>query len=486
MWQLEEVIRAVNGIVLHTVQGSFTGVSTDSRTIQKGELFVPLKGPRFDGHAFIGDAFLRGAAGSICDKGREGELRGAAGTVILVEDANEALLDLARDRRARIGATFIALTGSNGKTTTKELLARMMETTFLVAYNQRNYNNRIGVSQTLLNIDFSASVPSRSQDDFSGPQSARGGGSDSFAGGGGDASAKKWVIMELGTNHRGEIAELAALVKPDMSLITNVNPSHLQGLGDLEGVFHEKTDLFRATKEEGILFINKDDPLLACYKPETKRHIHRFSMLTKADSTLDVLKDKGLLGFDISLKLGKETVTTSTPLLGRHNLSNILAAAAVAHQSGVAADKIGAAIEGFQPYAGRFKSVRSTKGYTIIDDTYNANPASMEKAVATLVSLPCKGKKIAILGDMKELGEQTAYYHRELGRLLAKTEISLILLLGDQIGVVQDEMKSGRAFFFHESSALLSHALETAEKDDIVLVKGSRALKMDEIVEGLL
>lgn len=452
MWQLEEVTRAVNGMVHHAADSLFAGISTDSRTIQKGELFVPLKGPRFDGHAFIGDAFSRGAAGSLCDKGREGELKGAAGTVILVEDTNEALLDLARDKRARVRATLVALTGSNGKTTTKELLARMMETTFPVAYNQRNYNNRIGVSQTLLGID----------------------------------SDPAFLIMELGTNHKGEIAELAALVKPDISLITNVNPSHLQGLGDLEGVFQEKTDLFRATKEGGTLFINKDDPLLACYKPETKRHGHRFSMLTKADSTLDVLNDKGLLGFDISLKLGKETVTTSTPLLGRHNLSNILAAAAIAHQSGVGADKISGAIEGFQPYAGRFRSVRSVRGYTVIDDTYNANPASMEKAVATLVSLPCKGKKIAILGDMKELGEQTAYYHRELGRLLAKTDIPLILLLGDQIRVVQDEMKNSRAFFFQESSALLSHALETAEKDDIILVKGSRALKMDDIVEGLL
>jgi UDP-N-acetylmuramoyl-tripeptide--D-alanyl-D-alanine ligase len=191
MWQLEEVIRAVNGKLHRCADSLFVGISTDSRTIQKGELFVPLKGPRFDGHAFIGDAFLRGAVGSLCDRGREGELRGAAGTVILVEDANEALLDLARDRRARIGATFIALTGSNGKTTTKELLARMMETTFPVVYNQRNYNNRIGVSQTLLNIDFSASVPSPSQDGLSGRESARGGGSDSFAGGGGRREPQK-------------------------------------------------------------------------------------------------------------------------------------------------------------------------------------------------------------------------------------------------------------------------------------------------------
>lgn len=452
MWQLEEVTRAVKGTVRQVADSLFTGISTDSRTIQRGELFVPLKGPHFDGHAFIDEVFSRGAAGSLCDKGREGELSGAAGTVILVENTNEALLDLARDRRARIDATFIALTGSNGKTTTKELLARMMETTFSVAYNQRNYNNRIGVSQTLIGID----------------------------------SDPAFIIMELGTNHKGEIAELGSLVKPDMSLITNVNPSHLQGLGDLEGVFEEKTDLFKATKEEGVLFINKDDPLLACYKPESRRQIHRFSMLTKADSTLNVVRDKGLSGFDIELKFGRETVTTSTSLLGRHNLYNILAAAAVAYRSGVAGQDIGASINRFQSYTGRFRSVRSTRGYTVIDDTYNANPASMEKAVATLLGLPCKGKKIAILGDMKELGEQTAYYHRELGRLLSKADIALILLLGDQIRVVQDEVKNGHALSFQESSALLSHALAAAEEDDIILVKGSRALKMDGIVEGLL
>jgi UDP-N-acetylmuramoyl-tripeptide--D-alanyl-D-alanine ligase len=476
MWQLEEVIRAVNGTVLHAAEHLFVGISTDSRTIEKGELFVPLKGLNFDGHAFIREAFSRGAAGSLCEKGREKDLSGAPGTVILVEDTNEAFLDLARDRRARIDATFIALTGSNGKTTTKELLARMMETTFSIAYNQRNYNNRIGVSQTLLGIDFFALGQNPSMDDYSGRQPARGG----------DASPKKYVILELGTNHRGEIAELASLIKPDLSLITNVNPSHLQGLGDLEGVFREKIDLFRATKEGGVLFINKDDPLLASYKPEPRREVHRFSMLGKADSTLNVVNDKGLSGFDIELKLGKEVVTTSTPFLGRHNLYNILAAAAVAHQSGVAAQEIGSSIEGFQPYTGRFRSVQSTRGFTIIDDTYNANPASMEKAVATLLALPCEGKKIAILGDMKELGEQTAYYHRELGRLLSKARISLILLLGDQIRVVQDEVKNGHALFFQENSALLSHAIAVAEKDDIILVKGSRALRMDVIVEGLL
>lgn len=452
MWQLEEVIRAVQGAALHVTHNSFAGVSTDSRTIEKGQLFVPLKGPHFDGHDFIKDAFANGAAGSLCDKGREKGFSGEAGTVILVEDANEALLDLARYKRARMDAAFIALTGSNGKTTTKELLARMMETTFAVACNERNYNNRIGVSQTLLDIE----------------------GSPAF------------TIMELGTNNRGEIAELASLVKPDMSLITNVNPSHLQGLGDLEGVFREKTELFKATKEGGALFINNDDALLSSYKPESGRPIRRFSIAGKADFRLHIVNDKGLAGFEIELTLEDATVKTNTSLLGTHNLYNILAAAAVAYHTGVAAENIGAAIAHFQPYTGRFRSVTSARGFTVIDDTYNANPASMEKAIVTLLGLPCKGKKIAILGDMKELGEQTAYYHRELGRLLFKADIALILLLGDQIRVVQDEVKNGHALFFQQSSALLAHALEVAEKDDIILVKGSRALKMDGIAEGLL
>lgn len=452
MWQLEEVMLAVKGTALHVAHSFFAGVSTDSRTIQEGRLFVPLKGLHFDGHDFIEDALAKGAAGSLCDRGREKGFSGEMGTIILVEDANEALLDLARYKRAKIDAAFIALTGSNGKTTTKELLARMMETTFKVAYNERNYNNRIGVSQTILGIE--------------------------------DSPA--FTIVELGTNNRGEIAELASLVKPDMSLITNVNPSHLQGLGDIEGVFREKTELFRATQEGGTLFINNDDPLLSSYKPGPGWLIRRFGMASKADFGLHVVNDRGLGGFDINLGLEGETVTTSTSLLGVHNLYNILAASAVACRAGVAGEKIGAAIARFQPYAGRFRSVTSKRGYTVIDDTYNANPASMEKAIAALQKLPCKGKKIAILGDMKELGEQTAYYHRELGRLLFKTDISLILLLGDQIRVVQDEVKNGRVLFFQQSAALLAHALEVVETGDIILVKGSRALKMDRIVEGLL
>lgn len=486
MWQLEEVVRAVTGTPLHVARDRFKGISTDSRTIQEGELFVPLKGERFDGHGFIGEAFAHGAGGSLCDKGKQKGLGKAAGTVILVEDTNEALLDLARDSRARIDAAFIALTGSNGKTTTKELLSRMMETTFPVAYNERNYNNRIGVSQTLLKIDFPASGSSPGQYEISGRESARGGGSGSFAAGGGDASPNNWVIMELGTNNKGEIAELAALVKPDMSLITNINPSHLQGLGDIDGVFQEKTDLFRATKEGGLLFINKDDPRLSSYRPDRSRPLHRFSLVGKADSTLHIRTDKGLGGFEIDLMLGGKEVAARTSLLGIHNLYNILAAAAVAHEAGVAVEDIAGVIEGFQPYTGRFRSVASTKGFIVIDDTYNANPSSMEKAITTVLGLPCKGKKIAILGDMKELGEQTAYYHRELGRLLYKANIGLILLLGDQIRVVQDEVRNGHALFFQESSALLDYVLGVAERDDIILVKGSRALKMDSIVEGLL
>lgn len=486
MWQLEGVIRAVQGTALNVGHSQFTGISTDSRTIEKGDLFVPLKGPRFDGHAFIVEAFRRGAAGSLCDKGREKESGMTGGTVILVEDSNRALLDLARDKRAGISATFIALTGSNGKTTTKELLVRMMETAFPVAYNERNYNNRIGVSQTLLGIDFTSVCPNSRQHEFSGPYLARGNGSSGLADGRGDAIPSNWVIMELGTNNKGEIAELASIVKPDMSLITNINPSHLQGLGDLDGVFREKTDLFKATKDGGMLFINNDDPLLSSYKPEPGRPVHRFSMFGKGDSGLRVISDKGLAGFDIELRFGNETVRAATPLLGPHNLSNILAASAVARQAGVAAEAICTAIEGFQSYNGRFKSLTSRRGYTVIDDTYNANPASMEKAIVTLLGLPCKGKKIAVLGDMKELGEQTAHYHRELGRLLSKAGLALILLLGDQIRVVQDEVRNGHALFFPQSSSLISHVLEVAEKDDIILVKGSRALKMDGIVEGLL
>ncbi len=452
MWRLDELLKAVNGTALRVEREEFASISTDSRSIKEGELFVPLIGANFDGHLFAAEAYARSRGGSLCQRGREGACERGEGTIILVEDTTKALLDLARYKRKRLGATFIAITGSNGKTTTKELLVHIMNGFASTACNEKNYNNNIGVSQTILSI----------------------------------AGQPTYCVLELGTNHPGEIAVLAELVEPDMAIITNIHASHLEGLGDIAGVFREKKSLFERTKEDGIIFINVDDPLLKSLAERPVRRAYTYGIDCRADFMISRREAKGLDGFDLEFTLRGETVRTTTRLLGAHNLHNIVAAAAIAHVCGVPRQTISERVAGFEPYPGRFRAMRSKKGYTIIDDAYNANPSSMEWAIDTMERLPCDGKRIAILGEMKELGERNLQYHRELGRFLKKSTLTSILFLGEAARAAYDEMNNGRAKFFDDKEALIDYAAGIIGEKDLILVKGSRAMRMNEVVEELL
>lgn len=452
MWRLDEVLKAVHGTLISVKREEFTGISTDSRSIKEGELFIPLIGPNFDGHAFLGDAYIKSAGGSLCQKGREASANKSGGTIVLVEDTTKALLDLARYRRMQLSGAFLAITGSNGKTTAKELLVHIMKGFASVAYNEKNYNNNIGVSQTILSV----------------------------------TGQPAYVILELGTNHSGEIAVLAELIEPDLSTVTNINASHLEGFGDITGVFREKVSLFERTKQEGAILINIDDPALSPVAERPMRRAYTCAIKLGADFTLSIEDAKGLAGFEIGLSLRSERVRTSTRLLGVHNLYNILTAVSMAHLCGVPGDTIREKVATFESYPGRFKALVSKRGYTVIDDTYNANPSSMEWAIGTLEQLPCQGQKIAILGDMKELGERNDYYHRELGRFLKKSSLSSMLFFGEAARIAYDEINNGRAKFFDDQEALVAHAAALAKREDLILVKGSRAMSMNAIVEELL
>ncbi len=398
MWALDTITQAVNGTVERAEKRAFSAISTDSRTIGAGELFIPLKGPNFDGHSFMDAAYQRSKGGGLCDKTRKDVFGKSPGTIVLVDDTNQALIDLARFKRERSSGTFIAITGSNGKTTTKELLVHLVGDLFPLAFNEKNYNNQVGVAKSILAIE----------------------------------NDPRFGIFELGTNHKGEIATLSRMVQPHMSLITNVNPSHLEGLSDLEGVRLEKLSLFEATQTGGTIFVNADDPSLASFAEKKDRKKVTFAMQADADCMLKITQDKGIEGFDVTLILPGEEVRTRTRLLGRHNLYNVLATATLAFHMGVPGPSLAERIGSFEPYKGRFSPIRAKKGYVVVDDAYNANPASMQWAVSTLAALPCKGKRVAILGGMRELGEKEDDYHRELGRFLKASDIPLILLLGDE------------------------------------------------------
>jgi len=451
VWRADAIASAVNGTLFRVEKGSFSAISTDSRTIKAGEFFVPLKGPNFDGHLFVEAAYAASGGGSLCDRTRREVFERVPGTVILVDDTNQALLDLAAFKRREVGGTFVAITGSNGKTTTKELLVHLVGDLFPLVFNEKNYNNQVGVAKTILAIE----------------------------------ESPKYSVFELGTNHKGEIETLSRMVRPRMSLITNINPSHLEGLSDLSGVRQEKLSLFETTETGGRIFINADDPSLASYRPRGDLTAATFGMREEADFMLRVTKERGIEGFDVTLMLSGTEVRTTVRLLGQHNLSNVLAASVLAHSMGVPSSRLAEAMAEFRPYKGRFEPIESRKGFVVIDDAYNANPASMQWAIDTLLALPCPGKRIAVLGEMRELGEKKVGYHRELGRVLKESALSLILLLGEDTKITFDEIGNGRANHFEDKAHLVDFLSGKIGKGDIVLVKGSRALGMDEIVEAL-
>jgi UDP-N-acetylmuramoyl-tripeptide--D-alanyl-D-alanine ligase len=452
MWHVDEIMKAVRGVAYRIERDAFSGISTDSRCIAEGELFIPINGKTFDGHTFIGAAYEQSQGGALCEKGRESLARDSQGTIILVDDTTRALLDIAHYKRTLMQGTFVAITGSNGKTTTKEILVAIIGSERQVHYNKKNFNNLIGVSQSILSIE----------------------------------GNPEFYIFELGTNSRGEIRQLAEVTAPDTSLITNINPSHLQGLNDLEGVLEEKLDLFRHTKEGGHVLVNADDPTLFSHYRDVGHVPHTFGITTDADFQLVVHEDLGWEGYDFTLKLLRDSVNVRTNLLGRHNLYNILAASSIAHLVGISTAQIKNAIEIFNPYTMRFRPIRAKQGYIVVDDSYNANPSSVKWALTTLSSLPCSGKRIVILGDMKELGDKTAYYHEELGRFLKESNVDKVMLIGEEVKGVLKELNNGRVKLFDNKLSLIDFVKHQIAGGDVVLIKGSRAAKMEEIVEALI
>ncbi len=452
MWRLEDIITAVKGTVLKRTRDAFTGISTDSRAIGEGELFIPIVGKTFDGHSFIEQALKISHGGTLCRNDYPAPLADVPGTVILVEDTNQALLDIARFKRDSIAAKFICITGSNGKTTTKEILAGMLKKKFDVHYNEKNLNNLIGVPLAILAI----------------------------------AGEPGACIMELGTNMPGEIKKLAIATDPDISLITNVNPSHLEGLESLEGVLEEKLDLFRYTRPHGKILVNIDDPGIAGRYRQTGHKAITFGIENDAHYRLRVIRDLGWEGAVISIISPAGTIEARTSLLGRHNHYDLLAAATCASVMGVDHGLIAEAIEEFTSYDKRLQPIRSSRGFVIIDDTYNANPSSVEWAIHTLSDLPSDGRKVVVLGGMKELGKESVFYHGEIGRFLNKMkDIGLIVLFGEETGDTYSELGNGKAVHFNNKEQLVEYLRGELKTGDTVLVKGSRAFKMEEIVEAL-
>ena len=459
-WTISEILEATGGELLSGRKNrKFDGVGIDSRSIDPNDMFVAIVGEVHDGHAFIGDVVKQGARGLMVNSEKARDLPIATWQTqhiacVAVRDTTRALGDLAAFHRARTKAQLVAITGSNGKTTTRQMTASVVARKFNTLSTIGNYNNQIGVPLTLLRI----------------------------------ASGHRWAVVELGTNSPGEIARLAQICAPDIGVITNVGPAHLEGLGSLDGVMHEKGSLLDHLKSEGKAVLNADDRRVAKIATRTKKGVLFYGLSDKAGIRATAVDEK-VSGISFNLDLPEESVTVDLKVAGHFMVVNALAAAAVGHMLGLSAAEIKVGLETFEPVWGRMNILQTANGIHIIDDTYNANPDSMHAAITTLASLRANNRSVFIAGDMLELGAQTESLHRQVGVWTATANINKLLVTGEYADAVaggarEAGMPSANIFIGSQEN-ILDALKDTLKPGDWVLVKGSRGAHMDLIVEGI-
>jgi UDP-N-acetylmuramoyl-tripeptide--D-alanyl-D-alanine ligase len=455
-----EVVNATGGtLVVGGMETLFKGVSTDSRHILRGSLFIPLVGEKFDGHDFIADAVRDGANGFLVQKGSENKIREKFenATIIRVGDTLKALGDIAHFWRKKFKATVAAITGSSGKTTTKEMLAGIAGLTKKVIKAQGNYNNLVGLPLTVLQIN----------------------------------AHHELAILEMGTNTRGEIGRLTDIAQPDIGLITNIGPAHLEGFKSVEMVREEKLDLFRNMSDAGVAIINLDDERLLVTDKDWRGKRVTFGLRKDADVSAEGIETKGMNGVGFTIRMGsfRQGITISTA--GNHNIYNALAAAASSWALGIDFPTICQGLTAFQPISGRMEIHRLKNGAFIINDTYNANPASFGEALKTLRDLKGNQKSTVIMGDMLELGDQAEVMHEGIGSLMADTGVDTIYLRGrlspaTAAGALKRKMSKGQIVFFETPDEIIARLASHVRKGDWILVKGSRQTRMEQAVEKII
>ena len=426
-------------------------VTIDSRNIKPNSIFVAIKGEKYNGHDFVNEALAKGVNAVVINENELKYFDNLKGTIITVEDTVQALGDLANVWRKKLSAKVIGITGSNGKTTTKEMLAVLLSEKYKVQATVSNNNNHIGVPLTIFSCTEKHQV----------------------------------LIAETGTNHFGEIAYSAKILQPDFALITNIGASHLEYLKNLRGVQNEKIALFDETKKNsGLVFINLDDKQL---KPLVKNYNNiSFGFNRKADIKASVVGYTKEGKTILLITNNKTTLKCVCPLLGEHNAKNLVAAIAIAFKLGMTKKKILKGIEKIKPVKQRLVA-KSFNNVLLIDDTYNANPQSMRAAFETVKSISLYLRKIAVLGDMFELGRESKKEHELLAASIKKNKFNEVYLLGKGMKHLAKQLQNKKIISRHFANReKLARFLEDYSlQNSVVLVKGSRGMKMEEFVHQL-
>jgi UDP-N-acetylmuramoyl-tripeptide--D-alanyl-D-alanine ligase len=456
---VNELVKQVKGELVNSkaefLQREFRGVSIDSRMVTPGNLFVALTGENQDGHDFVSEAVNKTAAAVLVQKDRLKKIdlnQIAQAALIQVDDTRIALQELAYHYRRKFDLPVIGITGSNGKTTTKEMIAQVLETKYRVLKSQKSFNTLIGVPLTIFEL----------------------------------SSQTEILVLELGTSQFGEIYKLSELAQPNLAVFLNIAPAHLENFGSLENVAKAKFELLEKLPGDKPVFINFDDQILRQRAAIEKHKVISYAIDNPADyQALNVIiSGNGHLDFKVkenSLRLN---------LLGRHNVYNALAAYAVGDYFKLSPQQISQALQSYHPAHLRME-IQEIRGAKIINDSYNANPASMLAALEALAVSRTSGRRIAVLGEMLELGEKSAELHQEVGQKIPQLKIDLLITVGDQAenlarGAVKNGMPAGAIRSLEDKKRAARYLLSLIKPGDTVLLKGSRGMKMEEILKWLL
>lgn len=450
MFTINDIAIATGGRIIGYAAGEVTAVSTDSRSVGRGQLFVPLRGERFDGHAFIREVAEKGISIILAEEQwlKDHSVPDSV-TCIAVKSSLRALGDLAADWRRRFEIPIIAVTGSNGKTTVKEMLATILELTGPGLKTSGNLNNLIGLPQTLLQLQ---------------PE-------------------HRWAVLEMGMSEPGEIDRLAAIAAPRVGIVLNAFPAHLQSMGSVEAVAAAKGELLYRISDGGLAVVNADDPRIASLSQNASARRISFG-IDRGEVRAREIEPLGLEGQHFLLVTPHGEATVHLKVCGRHNVYNALAATAALLEK-VELPDIAAGLEAFTPYKGRFR-IEQLHNITLIDDSYNANPASVKAALETLSQIAAVGHRIAVLGDMLELGEHEAEAHRGIGAIAGRN-VDRLYLTGELMtkyaveGALLADMPAESIFCCASHADIAERLHASAANSDVILIKGSRGMTMEKV-----
>lgn len=454
---LNNIAQACKGILCGNAEAEATCVVIDSRQVLPGGIFIATKGERVDGHSFISQMEEKGALGVVCEK----EPQNCKVPYILVKDSFKALKDIAEFYRQQLTIPVVGITGSVGKTSTKEMIAGVLSEGFCTLKTEGNFNNEVGLPLTILRIRQEHQV----------------------------------AVVEMGISDFGEMHRLSKIAKPDVCVMTNIGQCHLENLGTREGILKAKSEIFDFMNPKGHIIVNGDDDMLQRVSAKSESKLMHFGINPVNEVYASDVMNKGLLGSDAVIHIGLEVFPVSIPLPGAHMVYNALAATAVGKCLGLTKEQIQTGIAGVQSVGGR-SNVIALEKYTVIDDCYNANPVSMNAAIDLLAT--ALGRKVAVLGDMFELGDAECELHREVGIYAAEKGIDVIICTGTlskhmyegAVGFAEKKeellaAQNREVYYFETRDEMLEQLPDILNRGDNILVKASHGMHFEDVVEKL-